>query len=260
MHYLNLQKKYVILLFIASIIFVHNQGNSQGNYKVNSDRPDQSDGTFIIPKSVLQLENGINITKNEIVNNLMIRKSVSKSTELRLLIDAGIRDNKNGIMPLGVSVKQNIYRGNQFIPAITLIGYTRFGKFATENFRHSNFENTVLVAFQSNLTDKFEVEYNLGTTFNNDLIVTTSLVYQAFDKLALFTEYFSTTAFHQRVLHNIDAGAMYHIDDNTQADICIGTGLTKNFNNAFITFGISESVNLQRHHGRKTNTIHLQSP
>ncbi len=56
---------------------------------INTDRPDQTDGTYTIPTNTFQIENGVTLSKETIMNNFMLRYGAGKSTELRLGVDAG---------------------------------------------------------------------------------------------------------------------------------------------------------------------------
>lgn len=76
--------------------------------KINTDRPDQSDGVYTVPKGALQLENGLMIADREFENNLLLRYGVGRTTELRLLVDAGKEQNNKGVKPITFSVKQRI--------------------------------------------------------------------------------------------------------------------------------------------------------
>ncbi len=145
-----------VSILIVQIVFAQNP--------INTDRPDQSDGTYVLPKNHFQLEEGIQIAKNSFQNNLMLRYGISKSTEARFLIDYAQMDLSKGIMPLGISVKQRILKQNNLVPAITLVGYLRPGKFASNDFKISENPIDIKLAFQNDVTDRISLSYNIGSS------------------------------------------------------------------------------------------------
>ena len=56
---------------------------------ITTDRPDQSEGSYVVPKNALQIENGITIADEVLQNNFLMRYGVTNSTELRFLADVG---------------------------------------------------------------------------------------------------------------------------------------------------------------------------
>ena len=95
------------LSFIFSLFVSANNAIAQVE-SINTDRPDQSDGIYTIPKNTFQLENGITITKQTVINNLMLRYGLTPSTEIRLLLNAGKEFKNKGLLPISLSFKQRI--------------------------------------------------------------------------------------------------------------------------------------------------------
>ena len=78
------------LYFILFLIFI--DANAQNNEPINSDRPDQSEGTYILTKNSFQIENGLLLQDKEMINNLMIRYGLTKKTEFRIVSDFGLKN------------------------------------------------------------------------------------------------------------------------------------------------------------------------
>lgn len=226
-------------LFSFLFILITLNSFAQTDAEINSDRPDQSDGTYIITKQKLQVENGITFQKNTLVNNLMLRYGITKSTEARLLVDAGKIVTQKGLLPVGISFKQRIIHEKKFLPAITLVGYYRLGKLATSDFKNSNHEYSLVLAFNHTLSNSFSVAYNLSSGNLKSSINTTFLVsYAPIHKLTCFAEYFSRFETHYLPQQNIDAGILYHINNNFQLDLAFGAQLFNN-KNSYATTGFS---------------------
>ena len=122
------------LSFIFSLFVSANNAIAQVE-SINTDRPDQSDGIYTIPKNTFQLENGITIAKQTVINNLMLRYGLTPSTEIRLLLNVGKEFKNKGLLPISLSFKQRIIEQKKIIPAMTLVGYIAFEQLANKDFK-----------------------------------------------------------------------------------------------------------------------------
>ena len=224
------------MLFVFEAVLV----SSQEVEPINTDRPDQSDGTYILTKNNFQVENGAFWDKESVLNNLMVRYGVTKSTELRILVDAGKVTDNRGVLPIGFSFKQRIIHQNKFIPAITLVGYYRNEQLASRIFSSSNYNYFLNIAFQNDLSDKWSVGYNAGTTeIGNNLIYTTSFVFSPKEQIMIFWEYFARFERGFNPQHNTDAGVMYIINKKFQLDVAFATSFFRDEVYQFATAGFS---------------------
>jgi len=62
-----------LLLPLTFIFFFINFGYSQDEITIDADRPDQSDGVYVLPKNRFQLEDGFVYEKEFLSNELMLR-------------------------------------------------------------------------------------------------------------------------------------------------------------------------------------------
>lgn len=228
------------LLFIFSLFISANSAIAQVE-SINTDRPDQSDGVYTIPKNIFQLENGITIAKQTVINNLMLRYGLTPSTEIRLLLDVGKEFENKGLLPISLSFKQRIIEQKEIIPAMTLVGYVAFEQLASKDFKGNKLPFEIKMAFENEINDKFSIGYNLGTSnqFKN-LNLSAALGYNITDKISTFVEYFSTLSKNGNE-HNIDAGILYIINPKLQIDIAYAQPLHGLDNKPFSTIGISYS-------------------
>ncbi len=234
----------MIKLKIAVVLLcLVQQANAQLTEPINTDRPDQSDGTYVLEKKYLQIENGITIANKTITNNLMLRYGITKSTELRLLSDFGKFDGINGFAPIAISIKQRLIENKGIVPAITLVGYLRYEEIASKAFRTNNKSYSFLIAFQNDITDKLSVGYNVGTSNGlKNINFTTSVGYGLSTKFTGFVEYFSNFEKMEKPSHNIDGGILYLINNRLQLDIAIGSSIIDN-ENYYFTTGVSYRFN-----------------
>ncbi len=213
------------------------------NEYINTDRPDQSDGVYVIPKNKWQIENGVTISKQTFMNNFMLRYGLNGSSEVRLLIDAGKEDAVKGVKPLAFSVKQNIVNQRALLPAITFVGYVYFSQVSTKAFRPANIPFELKLAFENELNKEVSIGYNIGTSEQfQQMNCSFNIGYTALDKLLVFGEYFSSfTKFIPQ--HNFDVGLQYKITPALQIDIASGRSIADKNNRFFTTLGVSYILN-----------------
>ena len=207
---------------------------------INTDRPDQSDGTYVLPQNKFQIEEGIYSAENNFQNNLMLRFGISKSTEFRLLSDFCKTEDSRGLMPLGLSFKQRIVQQNKILPSITFVGYMRVGQLGSNDYLTTENPIDFKFAFQNDLNDKFSLCYNLGTsTTLNHLNYTINLGYAPTEKISLFGEYFSDLVKEEIPSRNFDLGILYLLNQNLQIDIAYGSSILSEQNENYLTTGMS---------------------
>ena len=205
-----------------------------------SDRPDQSDGAYVLPKKILQVESGFSLQKSDYQHTTMLRYGLTHSTEVRLQFDQSMLDKRYTALPTILSVKQRLIKQDGIIPTITFIGYGIYDRITVEDKKQNKYEGMALLAFQNDFSDISGIEYNIGTnTAGTDLILTLLYAYRVHPKLNLFIEYFSEFANDAIPNHNIDGGALYHITDNFQVDIGIGAHIGTIIDAPFMNVGAS---------------------
>ena len=218
--------------------------SAQSTEPINTDRPDQSDGAYVLEKNKFQIENGITISDKTLLNNFMLRYGFTKSAEVRIELDAGRFEDKNGLLPVTFSVKQRIIEQKKIIPAITLVGYLGFEQLAGKNFSGHGLPAAIVLAFENEVSPKISLGYNIGTaTWFKNLNLTFGIGYITEKKLSFFAEYFSS--FHKKEVpqHNFDIGAQYLIRNNLQFDIAAGHSLFDKDKRMFITTGFAYRFN-----------------
>lgn len=205
---------------------------------INTDRPDQSDGTYIIPLNRLQIENGVIAAKNTILNDLMVRYGITNSTELRLNVDAG-KEIGSGLEPITFSFKQRLVRQKKWIPAITFVGYAQVGQLASRDFKSKNTNVDFRFAFENELNDQFSLTYNLGSTDGfRGFQPILELGYAPTNKVSVYVEYFGTIG-EGWPQHNMDTGVLYLLRSDLQVDLALGNSLDRWGKRFYSTIGIS---------------------
>lgn len=216
------------LLLITSTLY------SQQFDDVNTDRPDQSEGVYTLPKNKFQLEDGFTFSDENISNNLMLRYGFFNGTEIRLSSDIEKNKSENiQVDNLVLSFKQRILQERESLPAITLVGYLAYKNPLKQ------WQTDIYLAFENNISEKFVLCYNVGTSnFFKELNVTTQFGYSINKDLYTFLEYFAVFG-NQFPVHNFDTGLLYCITSDFQIDVSFGRSIFNENSNWFVSTGFA---------------------
>ncbi len=227
------------LLLAALAICAGTVVRAQGPETISTDRPDQSDGVYTVPVGVFQLENGINLAEDLLLNDLMVRYGLGKRSEARLVVDAGTVAGESGLLLVVFSVKQRLVEARGALPAIAFVGYAGIGALATGEFQEDRITTELKLAFEQDLSERFGLGYNLGTSdpFRN-FNLTCGLGYSAGDRLSAFVEYFATFS-QGPPQHNVDAGVLFALTPVLQVDLAGGRALFAREERTFLTAGLA---------------------
>lgn len=238
----------VQLVFRLLLLLLADSAFCQQSSPINTDRPDQSNGVYTLPKHDFQLETGLtygNTSGDYFLHNTMIRYGLMTKTELRLEVDYGLQQHTGGILPASLSVKQAIREQAGVLPAITAVGSIGLPFSATSNFRPDKVPVALALAFENELSDQFSFSYNFGPFLDGEnsrlnWLVTANMGYSPMEKWSLFAEYFSNFTRGLGPEHNIDIGLLWLLKNNLQLDLAAGTAMFGGAEkNPFITTGIS---------------------
>ena len=206
---------------------------AQNDENINTDRPDQSEGVYTLPKGQFQIENGYVFSKEDSSANLMLRYGLISNTEIRLEGDFDLRTPD--FSSTTFSVKQRLYESEQrFIPSIGLIGYGQYSKTDAKAYTFD-----ACLAFESSLTDQLSLAYSARSSgqFEN-LDVTAQINYAPNNKLWGFVEYYASYNGTRAPEHNINAGFAYLLTPTLQLDIGSGRTLWQDEPQYFIGAGL----------------------
>ncbi len=242
-------------ILIYLVFFLPGTACSQAVDPINTDRPDQSDGTYILPQKKFQLETGINFFQSpreftDITQSTLLRYGISKTSEVRLLINEGLIKEEDVagrsfvLYPAALSAKHALFKERKIWPAVTVVGYIKLPFGATKKYQLNRFAPTLLLAFQNDFTDKLSLGYNLGIARNgtgdiNYYLATASFSAVLSEKFSLFAEYFSQFNSVGGPSHNMDTGLQFLLNPRLQLDMAAGSSLFDKGATTFETFGVS---------------------
>ena len=245
--YLPKMKKYFYLLQ-----FILLTTGLKAQNLINTDRPDQSDGTHIVEKNYFQIETGLLFSKLDDVtrgfdNLTMIRYGITRKFEIRLLNQYSILRNNikiSGIQPLTISFKNQLSKQHGLFPKISLVSYFRLPFTISPAFSADHFGYTFTLALRHDLLSNLKIYTNFGVTKDQQLndvsyIGTFELNYNFTKSFSAFIEYFGNYAAHTSASNGIDIGFTYAIKNNIAVDLAFGSPTLNLSLNKFITSGIS---------------------
>lgn len=238
---MNLKFSKPVLLF--SFLFFAKSTMQGQAYTINTDRPGYGDGASTLPHQYFQLENGISFSKSGWVNDLMLRYGLVENTELRLIFDIGKVNNKQGLQPLTVSVKQKLLEQNGALPSIALVAYASYGKWASKSFASNEWNYALNLAFEHQLNDRFFIGYNIGSLNQfKTLDIDFSIGQNINEKLYYFIEYYGSFN-RTRALHKVDLCLAWLLHPYLQFDISGGRSIFDEDTQAFGAVGVSYVIN-----------------
>jgi len=244
-------KKIIVLLLLSLV--------PPGVYaqdEIETDRPDQTETTAIVPAGHFQMENGFQHTQSQVGgSDLMLPTSLSKfgisdKLEFRLitnLIYNKVADSAStGLEPITVGFKVNFWEEKGALPETSLIAQVQLPKVATKSLRTQYLAPELQLLFENTITDAIDLGYNIdarwdGKSTDPEFEYTFSPSYKLNDKLKTYIEAFGYLPPKQHIDNWVDAGFIYLINKNVQIDIAGGYELTSHnhYHQFFETLGFS---------------------
>ena len=238
-------------IFFLGIILIGSYGLSAQNV-INTDRPDQSDGTHIVEKYLTQVETGLQFSKFDEAttgfdNVTLIRFGVTRRFEVRLLNQYSVVNDSNrtsGFRPLTISFKNQLCVQKGLLPKITLVSYFRLPITISPAFKGEHLGYTFTLAGRHDLTPKMKIYSNLGINRDQEstdisYLATLEANYNVTDKFSSFIEYFGNYAAHSSSSNGMDIGFIYAFKNNFAIDLAVGSPTMNLGLNRFVSFGIS---------------------
>tara|TARA_A100001011_G_C14086449_1_gene746704 strand:+ start:90 stop:809 length:720 start_codon:yes stop_codon:yes gene_type:complete len=226
----------LILIFITSISVAQ---------IISTDRPDQTEGTHVLLKNKFQIESGYLITDSDNYLNTLLRYGVLNKIELRInsnMITGLVNNEKRtafGNLELGL--KFNIFNGINSSTKVSFLSHLSLPNKREFSNKDPISLNRILISHD--LTESFQIGYNLGYNigFNNQInnFIYTMVFSKSIQKLGIFIEVFGEES--SGVSKSYwDAGVIYSLTDNLQADLSFSRGINNKSN--YINIGISINI------------------
>jgi Putative MetA-pathway of phenol degradation len=245
-----------IYVFISALFFSYlTTIKSQTIDPIATDRPDQTECPFIVPKGFIQAENGLVYEKINATNSVMVHPStlwkygISENLEFRLITEIISEKALNlpktiGLTPITIGFKTKIANENGLLPLVSFIGHLGIPNWASSEFQTNYFAPSFRFTMQHTLSEKFTLAYNLGAEWDGEtphttFIYTLTSGFSITQKLGAYIEFYGFAPQQQKADHRFDGGLTYLINPNIMMDISGGFGLTENAPINYLSFGFS---------------------
>jgi hypothetical protein len=236
--------------------------------KIDTDRPDQTESPFIVPKKWLQAEMGFLQQTDTYYSKyrdifyqhpgLLTKYGLARCVELRLITDAGtikeeaINSNtiKSGITNVQLGGKVNFVDQKGIRPKTSLIAHYSFNGLRTlykDSINGANFRITM----SHSLSNLLSISYNVGMDWDRfgdppAYIYTLSPGFNISEKWYAYIELFGFIWKNESPENSIDGGLAYFINDNFKIDVSAGFGLNKAAPDNYFSVGASFRFNTSK--------------
>jgi hypothetical protein len=243
----------LILFFISNISLIMGQEVEF----IQTDRPDQTETPFIVPKNYLQMESGFSYEKfgEEIKTytspSLLTKYGLSDKFEVGLIteyVTVESEETLHGLLPLTVRFKQNITEEKGLIPMTSFIGYLSIPDAASADYKSKYYAPGFRFTMQHTLSDKLTLGYNLGARWFGQTgepvflyTITTGITLSP--KMGAYVELFGFAPQYSQSTHLFDGGFNYYLSPDMLIDISGGAGYTENTLDYYAAFGFSFRIN-----------------
>jgi len=229
--------------------------------KIDTDRPDQTESAFIVPRKYVQIEAGFISEKQNIyfrnftAPTILSKYGLSKKTELRLITQYEGSDSKLYIVdetsittPLQLGFKTALWEEKGLLPKTSFIFHT-----ALQNIEYSGINGSTTtkeiacnyrLTLQNTITKNIALGYNIGMEWER-MSETPAYVYTIATGLNLgkkwytYVEAFGAVVKNEAPDNSLDAGIAYYVSDNFKLDISGGVGISENAPPNYFAFGVS---------------------
>lgn len=205
---------------------------------IQTDRPDQTEGVFVVDKKTFQIETGFFAGKNQdkthtfLTPTSLLKFGVAKNLEIQSVIDVITVNGNYGLSPVALGFKANFLKEKGIRPEISLIGRAQIKNLGSKEYNLNRTLTMFRIAFQNTLSDLLVLGYNVGMQWNEfekpSYILSTSTNFNVSKRLTLFAEVFNFTNKESFLNPIVDFGGMYSFKNRFIVDAAFG----KQFNKA----------------------------
>ncbi|MFL5773482.1 MAG: transporter [Flavisolibacter sp.] len=236
---------------------------SQQTGKIETDRPDQTESPYLVPKKWFQSETGFSFEetrggyKSFVYPTMLNKYGVSNRLELRLITTwssfetpsdvPSIKIVERGLEPVLIGAKVALFEEKNLRPKTSILFHTSIPQAASKVYRISRITPDFKLAMQHSITKNIALGYNIGAEWYGLadspawFISLTSGI--DFGNWSAYGEIYNILQHGEHPLNNIDAGISYTFNDNYKFDLSYGYGLNPHaYFGHYVSFGFSFRV------------------
>lgn len=241
-------------IFLIIMVLLLNFSKAQNIPSIQTDRPDQTECPFIVPKKNFQAEIGFayeKVGKNSssvLLPSCLFKFGISDKTELRLITEVEQLkqhpEKKTGLNPVVIGFKTNILQEKGMLPTISFIGHLSLPNVASCENKADFFAPAFRFTMQHTLSSKVALGYNLGAEWDGftpepTFIYTVTTGISLSEKFGCYAELYGFAPQKSTADHYADAGFTFLLNNDILFDVAAGIGLTPAASTFFIGTGFS---------------------
>lgn len=231
---------------------------------IDTDRPDQTESAYTVPKSWLQFEAGFGIQHNDKISKeislptLLTKYGLSRKIELRLITTLLSNNDisqptaieyKTGLEPVEIGAKISLCEEKKWIPKTSFIFHFAIPAFASKTNKINSVAPNFRFTLQNSVTENIAIGYNIGAEWGGEnsspsFIYTLSPGFNFAKRWYTYIEVFGAIKKSGAPQHNVDGGLAYYLSNNCKIDISSGWGITKASPDWYIAIGFSARFKL----------------
>jgi len=229
----------------------------QEQSRIDGGRPDQTQGTSIVPEKMIQIESGVRLQKNTRNNHnvythaypdLTLRLGLLDWLELRFtgaIQDSVIQGQDNrrisGTSPLAIGTRVYLWPAKGWFPEAALTGQVTV-PVGNNDLQPDNTKTQLRLGLSNQLTRTVSLSYSLSYGWvpqETEKAYAANLVFKLSEKFDFYGEVFGNKQERAQAEHQADIGLLFYPKNNMQLDVAAGLGLNQAAPDYFLTTGVS---------------------
>ena len=225
--------------------------------KIDTDRPDQTESAFTVPRGYFQAEFGFNKENTSgrdytLVHPTALLKYGLGKIELRLEstwsseYEHVIPNPKwsRGLQPVEIGFKAALCEEKDFRPKISIIMHTTIPFLSSGIYKDSLLTPSFRFCLQHTTGERSALGINLGAEWDPhkkrpQWIYTIAQGFDLSEKWYAYIEAFGTISKGYLPEHSLDAGLAYYINPDVKVDISAGKGISSVAPKSYVALGFS---------------------
>lgn len=218
------------LILLINLFLIFDKGLSQE--LIQTDRPDYTEGVFVVNKKIFQIGTGFYVGKNQdqtynyLIPTALLKFGIAKNFELQSIIDIINFNGIYGLSPVALGFKTNVLKEKGARPEIALIARAQIKNLGSETYEINRTLTMFRVAFQNTLSDFIVIGYNVGMQWNGfekpSAITSVSTNFILSNRLIFYPELFNFTKKISILNPIFDFGGMYTFKNLFIVDAAFG--------------------------------------
>jgi hypothetical protein len=250
-------------------LLIYTSISAQVTDKIETDRPDQTESPYTVPKNWFQAEAGFGIAKDKsdaktfVHPTLLSKYGLSRRFELRLITDyvslqtpllipSGNKVS-SGLQPIEIGGKLALFEEKGLRPKTSLIFHTSIPKAAFKEFQQPRWGPNFRFTMQHTLNETISVGYNLGAEWDGEEETNPTYIYTLTSGFNLgenwyaYAELFGFINSSTPPQHNVDGGVAFNFSSHTRIDLSYGLGITSQTSlKSYLALGFSFRLPLRK--------------